>query len=414
MFTLIIPFLSERFKTIPQQSENLAQLNPVNNQLKNDNFQLQAVDSMWHQQVLAFEKIYDSLMITDLEGKIIDWSSSSEKLFGYSKTEVLGKIPDFFQTSEKPEILIQSIINSLNDQERWTGEFNFIRKDGTQGICETFFVPLHNGLGERVAALAINNNITQRKQTEAELREALRQEKEINCLRSRFFSMMSHEFRIPLTIILMSSDLIKSFEAKLSREKKLLHLNQIQAAVRKMNQLLEEVLFLGKWEAGYAEFNPLPIDLEEFCQELLAEIEIISQQKHQFIFSCQTAADLEKDCRFAVDKSLLQKVLSNLLSNAVKYSPQGGTIQFSLTFQALQAVIQITDEGIGIPLSDQKCLFESFNRGSNVGDIPGTGLGLSIIKNAVELHGGTIAFESQVGVGTTFTICLPRLPCLTS
>jgi len=108
-----------------------------------------------------------------------------------------------------------------------------------------------------------------------------------------------------------------------------------------------------------------------------------------------------------MDEKLLRHILSNLLSNAIKYSPQGGTVRFSLNCELADMIFEVQDEGIGIPASDQMQLFDSFHRASNVGTISGTGLGLSIVKKSVDLHGGTIVVKSQVGSGTTFTVKLP-------
>jgi len=108
-----------------------------------------------------------------------------------------------------------------------------------------------------------------------------------------------------------------------------------------------------------------------------------------------------------MDEKLLQHILTNLLSNAVKYSPQGGTINFELFCNPNEVIFRIQDHGLGIPSHEQTNLFNPFERGSNVGQISGTGLGLAIVKNCVDLHGGTILVESEVGVGTTFTITFP-------
>jgi signal transduction histidine kinase len=108
-----------------------------------------------------------------------------------------------------------------------------------------------------------------------------------------------------------------------------------------------------------------------------------------------------------MDKNLLRQILANLLSNAIKYSPEGSTVKFDLVCQDEKAIFHIKDEGIGISPEDQQRLFESFQRGSNVGKISGTGLGLTIVKKAVDLHGGQIAVNSEVGVGTTFSVAIP-------
>ena len=108
-----------------------------------------------------------------------------------------------------------------------------------------------------------------------------------------------------------------------------------------------------------------------------------------------------------LDEKLLRQILENLLSNALKYSPSNTSVEFTLNYHQNQAIFQIRDQGIGIPNQDKGLLFETFHRATNVGTIAGTGLGLAIVKKCVELHKGQIAVESEVGVGTTFTVTLP-------
>jgi signal transduction histidine kinase len=108
-----------------------------------------------------------------------------------------------------------------------------------------------------------------------------------------------------------------------------------------------------------------------------------------------------------MDKKLLRRCMSNLLSNAIKYSPPDSLIQVELLSDGDEMTFRVKDSGIGIPEQDQQFLFEAFHRASNVGHVPGTGLGLVIVRQSVEAQGGTIACESEVGIGTTFTVTLP-------
>ncbi|HEY9873818.1 MAG TPA: CBS domain-containing protein, partial [Candidatus Obscuribacterales bacterium] len=248
----------------------------------------------------------------------------------------------------------------------------------------------------------LQTEMASRLRAEEEVRKSLEKEKELSELKTRFISMASHEFRTPLSTILTSSELIKNFGYQFTEERKIQHLNKIQTAVKEMTNLLEDVLLIGKTSSGRIEFLPAPINLQEVCQDILEDIELTSGQNYRFVFDCQS------DCsNIEMDQKLLRQMLTNLLSNAVKYSPHGGTVYLKLVCDERQAIFQVKDEGIGIPKADQARLFEIFHRGSNVGTISGTGLGTAIIKNAVEAHGGTITLESEVGVGTTFTIYVP-------
>ncbi|MBD2186274.1 response regulator [Planktothrix sp. FACHB-1355] len=237
---------------------------------------------------------------------------------------------------------------------------------------------------------------------ETEIRKALEKEKELNELKTRFVSMVSHEFRTPMSTILFSSDLLEMYLDEWSREKKLTHVHRIQSAIQRMIEMLDEILVIGKAEAGKLEFNPSPINLQKFCKELVEDIEVFDREKHP------VEVNMKCNCNEAImDEKLLRHILSNLLSNAVKYSPDNSPIFFSATCENNEVLFEIKDLGIGIPIESQKSLFETFYRAPNVGTIPGTGLGLAIVKKSVELHGGTIAVQSEVGVGTTFTVKLP-------
>ena len=249
--------------------------------------------------------------------------------------------------------------------------------------------------------LAIVRDITERKQVEADIRNALEKEKQLNELKSRFVTMISHEFRTPLTTILSSAELLENYSPKWTEEKKLQHFQRIQIAVKHMTQLLNDVLLIGKAEVGKLECNPVKLDVAQFCRDLVDEM-LLGVTSHTVIFQHQG------NCINAyLDEKLLRHILSNLISNAIKYSPVGGTIHFKLVCEQGEAIFDVQDQGIGIPRADQAQLFNSFHRGSNVGTIPGTGLGLSIVKKAVELHRGKITVESEVGVGTKFVVSLP-------
>jgi len=164
--------------------------------------------------------------------------------------------------------------------------------------------------------------------------------------------------------------------------------------------LLDDVLLLGKVDAGKLEFKPAPLDLVDFCENLVEPLHASSQ--HNIIFRAQGNCD-----NACMDEYLLRHILTNLLSNAIKYSPKGGDVNFQLECDRQTARFRVADSGIGIEKQDLSRLFESFYRATNLGNIQGTGLGLSIIKNCVELHGGDIRVQSTVGEGTTFTVTLP-------
>ena len=154
------------------------------------------------------------------------------------------------------------------------------------------------------------------------------------------------------------------------------------------------------------QYDPTPLNLENFCRELIEVLQINTNEQYIITFTYQGNGSLVE-----TDEKLLRYILSNLLSNAIKYSPKGGNIQFDLNCQADTVTFQIQDQGIGIPIDDQANLFEAFQRCSNVGTIQGSGLGLAIVKKCVDLHQGQIQVSSEINVGTTFTVVLSLNPC---
>lgn len=256
--------------------------------------------------------------------------------------------------------------------------------------------------GNFIECQAVGRDITQLKQAEFDIRMALEKEREVSELRSSFVALVSHEFRTPLTIIQSSTDLLENYNHKLSDEKKYKLFGRVQGAVRRMTHLLEDVLLIGKAEAGKLDFKPGAMDLLAFCRDLVENLQMSTSSRHAIDFLIHGSCG-----QVQMDEKLLGHILSNLLSNAIKYSPQGGIVKFNVICSPETTSFIVQDHGIGIPKPDLEKLFESFRRASNVGSIPGTGLGLAIIKKCVDLHGGQIDIESEIGVGTIFTVTLP-------
>ncbi len=174
-----------------------------------------------------------------------------------------------------------------------------------------------------------------------------------------------------------------------------------------MAELMEEVLLLGLFEAGRMEFKPELLDACALAGRIVEEVGTATGN------ACPIHLDVRPECRQArTDERLFRHIFTNLLSNAVKYSAAGRPVEFSISREEAQAICKIRDHGIGIPEEDREWLFQSFHRARNVADRPGTGLGLVLVKRCVELHGGSITWESLMGKGTTFTVLLPLFPVL--
>jgi len=248
---------------------------------------------------------------------------------------------------------------------------------------------LNRGLEEKVA-----------ERTE-QLNAALAEEKELNRLKSNFISMVTHEIRTPLALILGSSEILSRYLDRLAPEKRAEHLKTIDSSVQRMSSLLEDVLLFSKAEAGRIEFNPVELDLKKFCATLTDELLSATSRRCPIELSCDIA-ELAR-----ADEKLLRHVLSNLITNAAKYSLQGTPVKFSVSRDAGDAIFIVQDRGMGIPEDDRQRLFTPFYRGKNVATIQGTGLGLVIVKHCVERHGGKIEVDSAENLGTTVSVRLP-------
>ena len=236
------------------------------------------------------------------------------------------------------------------------------------------------------------------------LQRNLAQEKELSELKLRLFSMVSHEFRTPLSVILASSQLLGEILHDLVDKNQLKNLYRIQSSAKLMNQLLTDILTLTRAETGKLEYKPELLDVEAFCLNFVEDIQFLNiASSHSIKFVSKGRC-----LRVYLDEKLLYSILSNLLLNAIKYSPNGGDIYLILSCENESTVFQVKDEGIGIPTEDRQEIYEPFYRGQNVENIVGSGLGLAVVKKCLELHQGEITVESQIGVGTIFTVKIPH------
>jgi len=259
--------------------------------------------------------------------------------------------------------------------------------------------------GRVLRMTGINVDIDNRKRAETELLAAMQREKELSEMKSKFVSTASHEFRTPLATMLSSAELLEHYSDSLNPDERVNLLRTIQSVAKRMSEMIDDVLTLGRVESGVLKLSLGPVNLRELCRTVVSEFRIAQGKQHTI-----TLDDRFDRAEVELDEKLLHHILSNLLSNAVKYSPPGSEVMLSLARRDEQAVIEVQDHGIGIPPQDQPRLFESFHRASNVDNRPGTGLGLAIVKKSVDLHRGAISVASTIGAGTRITVTLPLQP----
>ncbi|GAB1537811.1 hypothetical protein NUACC21_04650 [Scytonema sp. NUACC21] len=351
-----------------------------------------------------FEQTFQLMSLLSPEGIVLEINKTALDVCGSQQEACVGKpfweLPRWncCETSD----WLKTAIAKASHGEFVRNEQQIRGLDNTELWIDFSLKPLKDNTGKVVLLIVEGRDISDRKRAEAEIKNAWEKERELNDMKSKFVSMVSHEFRNPMTVIRTAVEILETYNQELNEQQKAKYFGQIQTALRQMLQLLDEVLLLGRSDAGKLEYEPAPLDLENFCNELVQTFQQSAGVQHRIDFSIQGEQSLS-----VMDEHLLRHILNNLLSNAIKYSPTGGIVQLNLTYQNDTATFQIKDSGIGIPLKDQQRLFETFHRATNVGRIQGTGLGLSIVKKCVDLHQGQIQIESEVGVGTTFTVTLP-------
>ncbi|MEM1171888.1 MAG: ATP-binding protein [Cyanobacteria bacterium P01_H01_bin.35] len=357
----------------------------------------------------------DVLLVTTSSGIIKTINHAAEILFDYEQEELVGQKISVIIPQEK--LLHKARQKHLLLQGKISQDVELIcqNKSGEKIIVEFSCSVIQTDVEGVENFVYIGRDITERKKEEEEIRQALEQERDLKEVRGRFLSMVTHEFGNPLNTVLLSSQLLRSYEGQISEAEKNQYLVYIEESTQEMLELLEDVRFIGKADAGKLKYKPAPIDLIKVCNYIVNSIQVTASNKHTINFTVNKKISTKSKSKydknevqfFLMDEKLIRHILNNLLSNAVKYSPTGGKIDFELNLNDKTGIFTIKDEGMGIPVENQEKLFESFYRASNVGKIPGTGLGLSIVKQCVELHSGKIDFSSQVDKGTTFIVEIP-------
>jgi PAS domain S-box-containing protein len=352
---------------------------------------------------LIIETANDAVATLSDGGAVTAWNSQAERMFGWQREDALGHALSELILPRRSradfDALAQALVRA-GPPSAQHGEWVAMRRDGSEFDVELSIWPVTSG--SKIILSAFIRDITARKRAEEEIHQALEKERELSELKSRFVSMASHEFRTPLATIMSSAELLDDYLDQLPAAERIELLGMIKSAVQRMTGVIDQVLTIGRADAERVQFQPRPIDLTHLIEEIAQEIRRNLSAGQTLEVHNHHGGGLAR-----LDEKLVRHILTNLISNAVKYSPQGGRIWLKVEAQGENVHFVVSDQGIGIPLEDQPRLFESFHRGRNVGNLSGTGLGLAIVKRSVDLHRGSISFDSEVGRGTTFRVLLP-------
>ncbi len=384
----------------------------------------------------------EGILVADDSGEIVRINPATEKMFGYKSHELLGKKVEVLipkkhshnhvkhrtQYQEKPRARSMGTEMNLMALKKDSSEFPVeislspftasdgkfviafiidisIRKQAEEVVLqkkkelELLNANLENRVKERT--MILEEAITELNRTKENLNLALKKEKDLNDLKSRFVSMASHEFRTPLATILSSLSLATKYSEKGDKENQMKHVSRIKSSIGNLTDILNDFLSISKVEEGKVITTQENIDFPAFVSDVVREMQSIAKEGQKINFTHTGKAEIESD------KKLLKHILLNLLSNAIKFSDEAKNIDIKSSITNTHLIFSVKDSGIGISAEDQKHLFERFFRAHNATNIQGTGLGLNIVSKYVEMLDGDIEFTSVLESGTTFTVSLP-------
>jgi signal transduction histidine kinase len=270
---------------------------------------------------------------------------------------------------------------------------------------ENVYSPLEDDKGNVIGLTLFLTDITERKQAEMALLKAKVLAEESNQTKSEFIANMSHELRTPLNSIIGYSQMLNEKIPGELNEKQIRYTSNILKSGNHLLDLINDILDISKIESGNMEYTPEMIDLKQVVDELVALSESLIKEKN---IDFEVNREFEK-LEVNVDKMKIKQIILNLLSNAIKFTPENGKVWLNSKIVNGNVLISVCDSGIGIPLDQQKVIFEPFKQVSSFSNRihGGTGLGLAIVKYYAEMHSGEISVESEVGKGSVFTFTIP-------
>jgi len=341
----------------------------------------------------------DLMVLLNPRGLIEQVNPSFCQWFGVDPDQVFYRPLAEIITPDQPYVLMNALLYALEAGEPQRVEVQGAMADGQRYTLDGALASV--GSGDDLHVVCSMRDISIQKQLEEGLRASLARERELSELKSRFTSMISHEFRTPLAIIMSSAALLRDYHERLPPDKRLNHLNKIETHTRLLTEMMNDALVITRSDAVGIQVHRSPQHLPTLIQQIVDDARTLNPEGSWIEYTH------EGEEQASVDATLIRQILQNLLSNASKYSPNKAAIQLQVAMQGQWLRLTVSDQGIGIPEDALPHLFDTFYRATNVGNIGGTGLGLAIVKRAVDALGGEITLESAPGSGTHVQVALP-------
>lgn len=399
---------------------------------------------------ILFEAIPAGVFIVDQDTNIVAFNAVAEKMFGYEKGELLNKSKDillpkrylsthknqlnyfinqinkekkthglylFGLTKNNKEFPLEVSINSftLYEKQYWLAlVIDMTLRSETEKKIDSIKVVLEEKVKKGTVELQNNINklkevnrnykkeLTRRIEIENILTEALKKEKELNELKSKFLSLVSHEFKTPLSAILTSAILLERYQLTEQQEKREKHIKTITNKVQYLNNILNDFISLERLDSSNENYKFKTFNLSKVINEVVYNANMLLKSGQRINIPLNSA-----DFVLYQDEKILGLILSVLIYNAIKYSPENSEIDLEISRNAKNIIFTITDQGLGIPKNDQKFVYNRYYRAENVLNIQGTGIGLNIVKEHLKNIGGTISFDSTENKGSVFFVELP-------
>ncbi|HRE39855.1 MAG TPA: PAS domain S-box protein [Ignavibacteria bacterium] len=352
----------------------------------------------------AVEQSPDAIIIMDTFFNIQYSNSKFSEISGYDNSEVINKKPFIMLINESPKELREEIVNTLNKDMIWTGEYLNRTKSGNKYWEFAIIAPIKNEHNQTTNYVYIKRDISDRKRFEEELIESRLKAEDANKIKSEFIANMSHEIRTPMNGILGMIQLLEM--TTLDEEQKDL-IDTIKYSSDLLLRIINDILDFSKLEFGNVKLNKEPFNMKEFGKNIYSMFEIASKNK---------GLDLEliynSDFNYTLlgDTYRLNQILINLIGNSIKFTNEGFIkiyiLEKNKTKKKLSVEFRVVDSGIGIPNEKFELLFESFTQLENTytKKYTGTGLGLAIVKKLTDLMNGNVSIKSEVGKGSEFSI----------
>lgn len=352
----------------------------------------------------AVEQSPATVIITDLKGNIEYVNKKFTEVTGYSQKEVIGKNPRIFNSRHQSKEIYEELWQNITVGQDWFGELLNKKKDGSLYWEQASISPIKNDEGKITHFLGVKEDITEKKNHETALINALEKAEESDRLKTAFLHNISHEIRTPMNAIIGFSSFLQ--DPELSFERKNKYTDIVIKSSEQLLSIITDIISIATIESGQEKISEKEFNLNAMFKLVYEQFneKVLAKNIH---FKLQLALPNEEDSIIA-DETKLTEIIANLVGNALKFTSEG-FIKMGYKVKENQLEIYVEDSGIGIPVNMQEEIFNRFSQveKSSTRFFGGSGLGLSISKGYAELLGGNIRVQSEIGKGSAFYVTIP-------